>query len=965
MAASSMPTVRKALRDSYIAQYRYAVSRTHPPLQIRLLGPLEVMVAGRPVVVDTRKALAIVALVAAEARPLARDELAAMFWPEADDEAARGALRRTLSALRTAIDGPGLVIGRSQVALEADAAWVDLAELERLGASDDAGDLETAAVLARGPFLAGFALRDSPAFDDWVAARAVRVERSIGDLLDRLVDARLAAGDAPGAVEVATRRVELDPLDEPGQRRLMDLLARSGDRAGAIRQYRSLVALFDGELGIAPLRQTTDRYEAIRDERDPLESRSAKVVLPAPPSMELPRLPLIGRDRELALVDVAVATASPDGRVIVIEGEAGIGKTRLADEAANATRARGGIVLASRGYPGEMAIAYGPIADLLRSGFAATGGQVRLAALDRATLSEIGRLVDLPGSLRAARISPANGASARLRLLDAFADALTTLVAGPTPGLIWVDDLHHVDGSSLEALSFLAHRLRGRSIALLVTWRREDLTADGVTTAGDLVRTPGAQVVTLDRLDRNAVAALARASGWTSDADIEAMAIGAEGLPLHVVEVLSSPRATPGAVPRGVRELLRERIASIGETATQVLSAAAVIGRSFELDTVRHASGRSDEETLVAIEELIRRGLVREIGLLPVGGLRYDFSHGALREVAYEATSLTRRRLLHRRVAGALRLDLGGAGRDGVARFTLIAGHERAAGRNAEAAEAYREAADRAQAIFANREAIEDLEAALALGHPDGSDLRARIGQLHSRLGEYPAAIAELETAAALATPAQLPAIELELGRVHGRRGDLAAAASHLDAALSTQDLVPSLRVRTLAERSVVALRRGDLALAESAAAEAGRIAASNGDPHGQGVAERLGGLVAQARGELTTARLAFERSAALATDDPDPTAAIAATAALALALGADGAVDEAVATATRAIVACQRIGDRHLEAAVENHLADLLHDAGREEAAMDHLRRAVVLFAEIGEAAPAGDPGIWNLAAW
>lgn len=113
------------------------------------------------------------------------------------------------------------------------------------------------------------------------------------------------------------------------------------------------------------------------------------------------------------------------------------------------------------------------------------------------------------------------------------------------------------------------------------------------------------------------------------------------------------------------------------------------------------------------------------------------------------------------------------------------------------------------------------------------------------------------------------------------------------------------------------------------------------------------------------TARLAFERSAALAADDPDPTAGIAATTALALALAADGEVDAAVETATRAVEACRRIGDRHLEAAVENHLADLFHDAGREEAAMDHLKRAVALFAEIGEGAPERDPGIWALAAW
>lgn len=118
---------------------------------IRLLGPLEIRAAGRHVAVDTRKALAIVAIVAAEGRPFARDELAAMFWPDADDEAARGALRRTLSALRTAVGGPGLLIDRARVALDPAAASVDLEDLERLAASPRLADLEAAAALAFAP----------------------------------------------------------------------------------------------------------------------------------------------------------------------------------------------------------------------------------------------------------------------------------------------------------------------------------------------------------------------------------------------------------------------------------------------------------------------------------------------------------------------------------------------------------------------------------------------------------------------------------------------------------------------------------------------------------------------------------------------------------------------------------------------------------------------------------------------
>jgi DNA-binding SARP family transcriptional activator len=216
-------------------------------LHVRLLGPLEVSVAGRPVVVDTRKALAIVALLAAEARPFARDELAAMFWPEADDDAARGALRRTLSALRAGVDDAALRIDRARVVLDPAGVWVDLIDLQRLLASGRGKDLEAAAALARGPFLAGFALRDSPAFDDWQAARAVRVEQIVGDLFERLAAVRLAHGDLAGAVEASRRRVEIDPLDEDGQRRLIEVLARTGDRGGAIEQYRSLVALFDRE----------------------------------------------------------------------------------------------------------------------------------------------------------------------------------------------------------------------------------------------------------------------------------------------------------------------------------------------------------------------------------------------------------------------------------------------------------------------------------------------------------------------------------------------------------------------------------------------------------------------------------------------------------------------------------------------------------------------------------------------
>jgi DNA-binding SARP family transcriptional activator/tetratricopeptide (TPR) repeat protein len=948
--------------------------RRPAPLTIRLLGPLEVAVSGRPIVVDTRKALAIVALIASEGRPFARDELAAIFWPESDDEAARGALRRTLSSLRTAVGDIGIVIGRAHVALDPAASSVDLADLERLAASTRSVDLEAAAVLARGPFLAGFALRDSPAFDDWQATRAARVERTVGSVLQRLSDARLEAGDAEGAVDAARRRVELDPLDEVGQRRLIGLLARAGDRAAAIRQYRELVALFDRELGVAPLRETTDLYDAIREGGQEVVATSPHARLSAGVGVvdaTGSTAPLVGRTGELAAIGSAWRAARPDGRVVLLEGEAGIGKTRLAEAAAVAVRTDGGVVLSARAYPGETAIAYGPIAELVRLGLAMPGATARLAGLDDTIRLEIGRMVDLPAPLRVAgagKTVSADGAGARVRLLDAIARVVSALVTGPLPGLVWVDDLHLADDSTREALAYIARRLTGRSLLVLLAWRREDLTDSGRATADDLGRIDGATRLSLGRLERDEIAAIVRASrpdDGVDDSLIDAYAADSEGLPLHVVAALASGEPPGGPLPRGVHSLLRERIESVGETATQILSAAAVIGRSFDLATLRGASGRSEGETIDGVEELMRRGIVREVPG-PVGpSVLYDFAHARMRDVAYESTSLARRRLLHRRTAAALTTEQSLGGRDDLTRYSLIAAHEREAGRPVEAAAAFREAADRAESVFANREAIDHLASAIALGDPDGAAAHARIGELRARLGEYPAAIASLETAAALVEPADLPAVEIALGRVHRRRGDLAAAASHLGSALASPDLTGSLRARALVERSVVALRAGDLEIAGDAASAVDEVASRLADRHLSGVAARLLGLVALGRGDARSARETLQRAVELAADDADPTASIAASTGLALACAAAGSIGEAIDAATVAIGACRRIGDRHLEAAVENHLADILHEAGREDDSMVHLKRAVALFAEVGDRETEQDPGIWTLAAW
>ena len=937
-----------------------------PILDIRLLGAPVVLVRGRPLEVDTRKAVAILALVATDGRPYARDELAAVLWPDADDAGARGALRRTLSTLRAAVGDGALEVDRARVALVEGTSRSDVLELERRAARGTLEDLRAIADLARGPFLAGFTLRDSPEFDDWRATRAVTIERTVLGALDRLGAALGASGDLPGAIRATERRLDLDPLDESAHVRLMDLLAANGDRSAAMRQYRACVAILDRELGVEPLATTTARYEAIRDGDVAVTVEPPREGIGGDPIVAGDRvgpLPLVGRDDDLGAIRSALAApADGVGRVIAVRGEAGIGKTRLVETAVASIRAAGGTVLAASAFPAERAIAYGAVVDLLRDALAQPAAATRLLALPSATRTELGRLlptIDPDG--RPAEPGPSSP-GAHARLVAAVADGLAAAVAGTVPGVVWLDDVAWLDDASREAIDYLLRRLAGRPLAIILTWRPEDLDVDGEAFGARVLGTAGATDVVLDRLDRMAVEALVAAAARDGDGVADDLAerlyAASEGLPLYVVEVLAGPApTTPEALPAGVGAVLRDRLVGVGETTGQVLAAASVVGRSFDLATLRHASGRSEDEVVDATDEALQRGLVRE------RGDGFDFAHGALRDLVYGGTSLTRRRLLHRRVAEAYRLDLAGSGRDDLARLVLVATHERAAGRDAAAAEAHRAAGERAASVHANRAALDQYEAALALGGEDPAALHAAIGRLRTRIGDYAGAVAALEAAAAVADPADLPRLEWSLARAHLRRGDLAAAGHHLDAAMAgTTDA--SLRARIAVDRSALARRRGDPEGAEAAAREALAMAGDAGDAVTLGAARRMLGLVALDAGDATSAIADLRHALAVAADDADPTASIAALVGLAMAEAAAGEVDSALVQGQAAVEACRRIGDRHLEAAVENHLADLLHAAGRDDEAIEHLRRAVATFAELGGDPADPDPGIWMLSA-
>jgi DNA-binding SARP family transcriptional activator len=963
-------------------------------LSISLLGPPRVERDRSPIEVDTRKATALLAYLVITGREHRRESLAGLLWPDYDTEHARAALRRTLSTLNHGLGGRWLRPSRAVVGLDRTDLWLDVDEFRQLasGCSSHAPVPATgcalcveacsrAATLYRGDFLAGFTLRDSPAFDDWQFFEAESLRRDFGALLDRVVLLTRARGQIEAAVEHARRRLSLDPLHEPAHGQLMELYALAGQRSSALRQYRECVAVLDRELGVAPLEATTALYARIRDGE--LHPDQVDVEKPPAPAGEdrgaiAPgELPLVGRKAEWDALVAAYESVGPAGRLVVLQGEAGIGKTRLAREFISDRRNHGAVTAEARGREDESHLPFGLIVSLLRSAVGLTGAPGNIGGslddLPARHLTEAHRLLPEIAD-RWPHLPPAlgmDGLGAQHRFYDGVVETVTAAVAGAgtVPGILLFDDLHWADEASVELFTFLVHRLRHRPILVLATWRPEGISSthrlhrmvsetrrEGLTTA-----------LQLSRLGPGEVEELARAADLADlsrEETVTRLHEETEGVPFFVVEYLavagSSEEGEP-PFPQGVQDLLTSRVAPLGDTAQQLLGAAAVLGQSFDVELLRHVSGRSEEETVDALEELLARGLIVPSsdgsGALPV----YDFSHAKIRSFVLDGTTLPRRRLLHGRAGDALvRVRPGSRGQS---EHALIARHLRLGGREAEAAEHFKLAGERAAALFANSDALAHFEAALSLGHPATAALHEAMGDMQTLNGDYGSALRSYEAAAA-SLPEDLAGVEQKLGRLHDRLGAWSAADSHFMAALDCLSGEEGRRARILADWSLTSHHAGDDGRAEDLAGEALTGAESASDDIALAQARNILGVLATTRGDVEVAAEHLEASLELARRVGDPGAAAAALNNLALAHRSSGDLERSARLTEEALTLCAAQGDRHREAALHNNLADILHQAGRSEEAMGHLKVAVTLFAEIGEP-DSMQPAIWKLVEW
>ncbi|MEO6318064.1 MAG: AAA family ATPase [Acidimicrobiales bacterium] len=922
---------------------------------ISLLGAPRIERDGEAVRFDTRKAIALLAFLAVTGRPQRRETLAVLLWPDADEVRARSALRRTLSVVKQGVGDECLLVTRDELALlDDDGTSVDVRSFLAGLASEEPRAVAAAASLWRGDLLAGFSLRDSPAFDEWQAREAERLRRALSTASTRLVEDCAADGRLEDALLHAQRWLELDPLHEPAHRALMAIHAARGDRAAAVQQYRQCVRTVDEELGVAPLAETTALYEAIAagDVAAP-----TPVVTGAASAAILGRYPLTGRDAEAAALGAAVGRM----RLVIVEGEPGVGKTRLVEEVLSD---QGRLPLTVRCYDHDGDVPYGPLIELLRGAAAAPGAAAALDALPGWCMHEVARLVPELGRPDTGDAA-AGGPGAEARFLEGISRAV--LAAGSAgPGVIVVDDAQWADGATQHVLAHLLHRAGDEGPCLVVIRRTGEAGHAGplAHAVADPLRDGRGVVLRVGRLSADAVASLVAGTVDPAGAAevTEEVVRETEGLPFLVVAYLDA--LVGGHAPADVGDLLRNRLASLSDGATQVLATASVIGRSFSFDTVRAASGRSDDETVAGIDELIARGLIDERA--EPDGPSYDFAHGQVRRFVYDRTSLARRRLLHHRVAEALLAERRPAA-DPASVMAAVAHHERLAGHDDRAAAHFRRAGDHARAVYANADARAHYDAALALGHPAVAALHEAIADLDTLDGRFADAVASYERAAARVGPDDVARVEGKLGGVHQRRGHWSTAEQHYAAALAALGVAGSAaaRGRVLADLAITAHRQGHTDRAGDLAAQAVGLVAGAGDGASLAHIGTVAGLLAAGRGDVAAARQHLTKSFALAEEVGDPAARVAAANGLARLEGIGGQTRRAERLLREALATCVAIGDRHREAALRDHLAQVLHQAGRADEAMEELKQAVAIFADIGVEGGSIQTEIWRLSEW
>ncbi len=689
--------------------------------RIFLLGRFAVEIDGREVPGDAwrrrRPVDLLVALALVQGRALHREQLIDRFWPDKSLEAGANNLHRALHDLRR-VSGTELARLDHGVVRLTPEAWIDVEEFEAAAGGAASEQLSHACELYRGDLLP-----DDP-YSDGLAARRTALRQRFVDAALRLAAAHEQRAEPAARIEILRRALAIEPTLEPAHQGLMIALAQAGRQNEALRQFAQCVTALHERLGSEPTAATRKLRQAIEAGEigaAPTAEAPSSEVAPATQRLLRSDAPRAVYGRDDALATIERFAARPAG-VLLIIGEAGLGKTRLAAECLRA-HARGAPALVGLGSDLGAAIPYAPFVD------AWTDLRARGAAAP-----ELDPFLELGPSSGSAQVD-------RLRLFRAVEAGLRNL-AGSGSVMLVIEDLHQADESTLYLFHHLARASRTAPLLLVGTLREEDIHVGQPlhTLVASLGREQLAERILLERLERPALEHIARdVLGALSAEQRETIHGLAEGNPFYAEELARSlAHADQPAIVKDLLENVRERVRRLGGACERLLASAALVGSRFPFEIARAAAGLEREAALDALERALAARVIDE------DEGEYRFRHALLRKALSDQLTRARRIHLHAKIAEALASNTDGGRADDA---EALAFHYEAAGLLERALPHLLKAAERAQRRLGLAEAAAFLRRALDL--TDAIDLAdaAQHFRVLRNLGGLSLALADLEQA--------------------------------------------------------------------------------------------------------------------------------------------------------------------------------------------------------------------------
>ena len=765
-------------------------------LRLAVLGPPEIFHDSSRLTFSLRKAQALLLYLAVEGGMHSRSKLAAFLWPDSESSDARRTLRNAMALLPSLLADPnpaaapdslspgqgahllsqGDLIGLNpQAPLELDLAVVQQVYVATQRFSTPPSEPQRAALvtqvqqalaLVRGPFLEGFWLREETAFDTWHAQQQQQWQVRLQPLCERLSSWQEAAGELELARTTLLRWMELEPLSEEASQRLMRVHLARGDASAALQVYATCRARLAEELQVKPSADTVALAERIRAMAARHGTSPAFPIMASAESRPPGELvaPLIGRAAAFSQLVASFQQARQgQAQAVLLVGEAGIGKTRLAREFVAWAQAQGVEVLSGHAFEAGGRLPYQPLVEALRTRLEAENApedlleDLWLAELARLLPELRGRYPDLPAPSEDELTSKGRLFEAVARLVDALAKR--------APLVLLLDDLQWADADSLNLLRYLGHFWirHGSRVLLLGTVRSEGLELDAQLAAqlSDLGHDlplrqvplqPLSQAQTLQLLEalvgeRSELGAT-RPSPTGSEPALasERPLVGlgdflfaqTGGQPLYLLETLKLLRDREWLVPQlgpdgswrleptremaaalvqegsrrallppSVRAMIQARLAKLAPAARRLVMACAVLGSQASAKLLWQLAELGMPAGLEALEEAVKSGILREEQAGTGRPGHYHFAHDLMRDVVYTGLGAARRQVLHQRA-------LAGLASEG-ARASELAYHALLAGENESASRYSVQAGDKALAVMAVEDAIRHYEQARAL----------------------------------------------------------------------------------------------------------------------------------------------------------------------------------------------------------------------------------------------------------